>query len=101
MAQGNKYTCSACAKSYEFCPKCQVTQPNYDAENFCSKEHAEIFAILSKHGCNLASAEETVAALKDYNTAGLTKNITAHINSLQPTKAEAKESESKKVFRKE
>lgn len=86
MARGNKYTCLACGKEYEYCPKCALTKPNYDAENFCSKEHEEIFAILSKHGCGLATAEDTLAALKDYDTTGLTKSIEKHMNSLKPVK---------------
>lgn len=88
MARGNKYICSTCGKVYEFCVKCQVTAPTYDAERFCSKPHAEIFNILSKHGCNLATAEETLEALKGYNTTGLSDAVQAHINSLQPPKAE-------------
>jgi hypothetical protein len=53
---------------------------------FCSEACLDIFAILSKHGCNLASAEETLAALKDYDTTGLSESIQAHINSLSPVK---------------
>ena len=88
MARGNTYTCATCGKEYEYCPKCQITKPSYDAERYCCKNHADIFAILSKHGCHLATAEETLAALKDYDTTGLTESIQAHIDSLQPKKAE-------------
>ena len=85
MARGNTYTCVVCGKEHTFCPKCQITQPNYDYERYCSKEHDDIFHILSKHGCNLATAEETLDALDDYDITGLTENIQAHINSLKPT----------------
>lgn len=88
MARGNTYTCATCGQSFQFCPKCAITKPSYDAERYCCKKHAEIFAILSKHGCHLATAEETLAALKDYDTTGLTESIQAHIDSLQPKKAE-------------
>lgn len=89
MARGNIYTCATCGTSYEFCPKCAIVKPNYDAERYCSKAHADIFNILSKHGCNLATAEETLAALADYDTTGLTESIQAHIDSLAPKKAKA------------
>ena len=52
MARTNTYTCKTCGTKFEFCVKCQVSRPDYDAENFCSKEHEAIYAILSKHGCN-------------------------------------------------
>ena len=98
MARGNTYTCLCCGKEYEFCPKCAFTAPAYDAENFCSAEHSEIFAILSKNGCGLASVEDTLAALKNYNTVNLSKDIAAHIDLLQPKKVEVevKEGETKK-----
>lgn len=84
MARGNKYTCVSCGRTFEYCPKCAVTKPSYDPERFCSRSHAEIFEILSKQGCHLATAEETLATLKDYDTTGLTESIQAHIDSLQP-----------------
>lgn len=82
--KGNTYICASCASEFTYCPKCAVTAPTYDAERFCSRAHAEIFEILSKHGCHLATVEETLAALKDYDTTGLTESIQAHIDSLQP-----------------
>ena len=59
MARGNIYTCATCGTTYTFCPKCTIVKPNYDAERYCSKAHADIFAILSKHGCGLADDKET------------------------------------------
>lgn len=100
MARGNTYTCLCCGKEYEFCPKCAFTAPAYDAENFCSVEHSEIFAILSKNGCGLASADKTIVALKDYNTANLAKDIMAHINSLQPKRVEVVSKEVETTFKK-
>jgi hypothetical protein len=101
MARGNTYTCATCGKEFEFCPKCQITKPNFDAERYCTAAHADIFAILSKHGCHLASAEETLTALAKYDTTNLTKAIAAHINSLKPKKVEVevKEVETKRSFR--
>ena len=84
MAFGNTYHCVVCGKEYQFCPKCQVTKPNYDYERYCGKDHADIFAILSKHGCGLATAEETLIAIQDYDLTGLSDGIKEHIKSLRP-----------------
>lgn len=89
MARGNTYRCVVCGAEHQFCPKCQIAQPNYDYERYCGKNHADIFAILSKHGCGLATAEETLDALEGYDTVGLNDNIQAHINSLLPKEVEA------------
>lgn len=90
MARGNKYTCATCGKVYDYCPKCAITKPSFDAERYCSKEHSDIFEILSKHGCGLATAEETLEMLKDYDTTNLAESIQAHIDSLAPKKAKAR-----------
>jgi hypothetical protein len=94
----NTHTCYVCGKQYEYCEHCSIVKPDYNANRFCSHEHQDIFAILSKHGCHLATAEETLEMLKDYDLAGLTESIQAHINSLQPKKVEVekKEVETKK-----
>lgn len=90
MARGNIYRCVVCGKEHQFCPKCQITRPNYDYERYCGKAHADIFTILSKHGCGLATAEETLEALTNYDTTGLTESVQEHINSLAPKKAKAR-----------
>lgn len=100
MAKGNTYKCVVCGQSFQFCPKCQITKPSYDAERYCCKKHADIFAILSRHGCHLATAEETLEALKNYDLTGLNESIQAHIKSLQP-KTEAKTDETKVESKKE
>lgn len=89
MAQGNTYICKVCGKEYQYCPKCKIVKPDYDAEMFCSNKHADIFKILSKHGCKLATAEETIAALDKYNldSEKLSSSIRKHIEAV---KAEAK-----------
>ena len=85
MARANTYTCRTCGKVYEFCLKCQVARPNFDAENFCCKEHGDIYAILSKNGCNLITADETLAELSAYNLdeITLTEGVLAHIEKLK------------------
>lgn len=90
MARGNIYRCKACGVFYDYCPKCAIVKPKFLVEEFCSKAHQDIFAILSKHGCNLATAEETLEALKGYDTTNLIESIQAHINSLLPKKAKTR-----------
>ena len=97
MARTNTYTCKTCGKTYEFCLRCQIAKPDYDAENFCSKQHAEIYGILSKHGCNLISAEEALKELSAYNIGEikLTEDVAAHVARIKseapvPAVAEAK-----------
>ena len=84
MARGNTYRCVVCGEEYQFCPKCQVTRPNYDYERYCGKNHADIFTILSKHGCGLATAEETLIALQDYDLTNVSEGIKEHIKALRP-----------------
>ena len=85
MAQGNRYTCKCCGTEYTYCPSCAIKQPSYDAESFCSVKHATIFEILSKNGCKLASAEETLLSLSmyDLDTEKLTPSIRRHIASIK------------------
>ena len=93
MARGNIYTCVVCGKEHNFCPKCVIVKPDYDYERYCSKAHANIFNILSKHGCGLATAEETLEALLPYDTTDLAEGITKHIESLSETKREVEHDE--------
>ena len=85
MARSSIYTCKTCGKKYEFCLKCQVARPDYDAENFCSHEHADIYATLSKHGCKLITADEALKELAAYNIDEtiLTEDILAHIEKIK------------------
>ena len=98
----NEHTCLVCGKTFEYCRSCRIEPVKHLAEGFCSETCADIFNILSKHGCNLATAEETLAALANYDVANVTEGIKSHIDSLQPKKAEAEDkaevkTEAKKV----
>lgn len=84
MANYNEHTCFTCGQIFEYCRHCAVTPVVYKAEGFCSEKCSHIFNILSKHGCNLATAEETLDALKDYDVTNVTEVIQAHIDSLKP-----------------
>ena len=92
MARTNTYKCAVCGTTYDFCIKCQVTLPDYDAGKFCNKQHAEIYAILSKHGCNLITADEALKELSAYNLdeITLTEDILAHVERIK-TEATVKE----------
>ena len=85
MARTNTYTCATCGTTYEFCLKCQVARPDYDAEKFHSRKCAEIYGILSKHGCNLITADEALAALSAYNLdeITLTEDVLAHVEKIK------------------
>ena len=85
MARTNTYTCKTCGTTYEFCLRCQIARPDHDAENFCSKDHDEIYAILSKHGCNLITADEALKELAAYNIDNitLTEDVLAHVKKIK------------------
>ena len=88
MARGDTYTCRTCGATYTYCDKCAIVPEPHKGNGFCTKEHAKIFSILSKHGCHLATAEETLKALKALNIEDVvfTPSIQAHIDAI---KAEA------------
>ena len=90
MRHYNKHNCLVCGKEFEYCRACMIEHIKHLAEGHCSETCAEIYSILSKHGCNLATAEETLEALKGYDTTNVTESIRAHIDSLQPKKVEEK-----------
>ena len=85
MARTNTYTCATCGTTYEFCLKCQVSRPDYDAEKFHSRKCANIYGILSKHGCNLITADEALKELSAYNLdeITLTEDVLAHVEKLK------------------
>ena len=85
MANYNEYKCFTCGQIFEYCRRCAITPVIYKEEGFCSENCSDIFNILSKHGCNLITAEETLAELESYNVdeIKLTEDIKAHIESLK------------------
>lgn len=86
----NKHNCLVCGKEFEYCRACMIKPIKHFAEGFCSETCGDIFNILSLHGCHLATDEETLVALADYDTTNVTDSIKAHIDSLQPKKVEVK-----------
>ena len=85
MARTNTYTCATCGTTYEFCLKCEVSKPDYDAEKFHSRKCAEIYGILSKHGCNLISSEEAFLELSEYKIDEITlvEDVLAHVDKIK------------------
>lgn len=87
MANYNEHICFTCGQIYDYCRHCAVTPVVYKAEGFCSEDCSHVFNTLSKHGCNLATAEETLAALGNIEGKTFTSSIQAHIDTI---KAEVK-----------
>ena len=94
MARGHKCTCYVCGARYEYCESCVIVKPNYNANRFCSHEHQDIFAIISKNCCHQLTTAETLAALESYDTANVVGDIAKHIESLkEETKREVEHDE--------
>ena len=83
MARYNEHKCFTCGKTFDYCSRCAITPVRYKEEGFCSENCSDIFNILSKHGCCLVTAEETLEALLPYDTTNLMEGITKHIESLK------------------
>ena len=85
MANYHEYKCFTCGQVFEYCRQCVVTPVIYHEEGFCSEECSHIFNTLSKHSCNLATAEETLVELSAYNIdeIKLTEGIAEHIEQLK------------------
>ena len=92
MANYNEHVCFTCGQIQDYCRHCAVTPVVYKAEGFCSEDCSHVFNTLSKHGCNLATAEETLAALGNIEGKTFTPSIKAHIDSI---KAETKKASTK------
>lgn len=84
MANYNEHKCFTCGQIFEYCRRCVITPVVYKAEGFCSEKCSDIFNTLSKHGCNLISADEVLEALSTYNLdeITLTEDILAHIEEV-------------------
>ncbi len=85
MARTNRYICKTCGEAFERCIKCMIAKPDFDAEHFCTKEHGEIYTILSKHGCKLITADEALTELKAHNIDEISfaDDVAAHIELIK------------------
>lgn len=86
MANYYERKCLTCGQIFDYCKRCVITPVIHKEEGFCSESCSDIFAILSKHGCGLATADETLEALLPYDTTNLVDSVKAHMNSLKPAK---------------
>ena len=83
MANYHEHRCFTCGETFEYCRRCVIMPVIYHEEGFCSERCSDIFNILSKHGCGLATVEETINSLSVYDLEGLTEGINKHIESLK------------------
>ena len=85
MANYHEYKCFTCGEIFDYCRRCVITPVIYKEEGFCSEKCSHIFNTLSKHGCNITTAEETLAELAAYNLDELilNENIKAHIECIK------------------
>ena len=86
MANYYEHKCLACGQSFDYCRRCVLTPVAHKEEGFCSENCSHIFEILSKHGCGLATTDETIDALLPYDTTNLVGSVKSHMNSLKPSK---------------
>ena len=95
MAKHSEHRCLTCGQIFEYCRRCAITPVIYKAEGFCSETCYNIFNILSKHGCNIASAKETLVELAAYNLdeIKLNEDIIEHIESIKSEVAIDEEAE--------
>ena len=93
MANYNEHKCFACGKIFDYCRRCVIKPVIYKAEGFCSEKCSDIFNILSKHGCNLITADEALEALAAYNLENieLSDSILAHIERIKSEATPAEE----------
>lgn len=85
MANYHEHKCFTCGRIFDYCRRCVITPVIYKAEGFCSEKCSHIFNILSKHGCNLITANEAAEALSEYkiDEIALNENIIAHIDQIK------------------
>lgn len=82
MRNHGKYTCRVCDKEFNYCRKCALVPIKHFVGGFCSENCMDIYAILSKHGCGNATAEETLEALKNCDVSNVSEGIAHHIETL-------------------
>lgn len=85
MANYNEHKCFTCGKIYEYCRHCAVIPIVYKAEGFCSEECSHIFNTLSKHGCNLITADEALTELSKSSLDKITptESILSHVEKIK------------------
>ena len=59
--------CRICTSKYDYCPSCAIKKNLFKNAGYCSEDCYHISMILQKYGSKLATATETMRALKVYN----------------------------------
>lgn len=62
-----KKQCRICQKTFDYCGTCSVTKDDFRAAGYCCEACYRISMILQRYGSKLATAVETMKALKPYN----------------------------------
>ena len=85
MANYNEHQCFTCGQIFEYCRRCAITPVIYKEEGFCSEKCSHIFNVLSKHSCNLITADEALVELATYNLdqIKLSDSIIDHIECMK------------------
>ena len=84
MANYHEHKCFTCGQIFDYCGRCVLKPIIYKAEGFCSEKCSDIFATLSKHGCNLITADEALEELlmQNIDESKLIDSISAHIERI-------------------
>ena len=84
MYNHNDHKCLVCGETFYYCRSCRIEPVKHLAEGLCSETCADIFAILSKHGCNLITTEEAFLELSECNIdeISLTEGVATHIEKI-------------------
>ena len=85
MSNYNEHKCFTCGQIFEYCRRCVITPVIHKEEGFCSEKCSSIFATLSKHGCNLITADEALEELlmQNIDESKLIDSISAHIERIK------------------
>lgn len=84
--------CRVCGEKRTYCAACAV-KPNIYLENdFCDENCFKVWETLSRNGCKLATAKETLDTLSKIKVpAKLVPSVKKHIDSLNAEVKSAKE----------
>lgn len=67
-----KKQCRICQKTFDYCGTCSVTKDAFKTAGYCCESCYQISMILQRYGSKLATAAETMKALKPYNVDKMT-----------------------------
>ena len=68
--------CRICKTKFNYCPSCAIVENPFKKSGYCGEDCHHISLILQRYGSNIATATETMQALRAYNIGEM---------SLQPT----------------